>query len=198
MVAQCQVSAGTDSFPPSAFQVLSVSVVFLPLSLRFWDTSRLFSPFFFFCFLTFRFLDHYRWYDPDFLKHFSFSCGKLMSLSGIRPLSSLHTEAKNSFHFFFLNNAHTTCVNKLPLPFLRGPSVSFTALSFRMCLKNVIFILTPAGIFFCSIPHFCLRYCIWHQLYPLIFIIHCWTPYFMQNYVHFVIVINPIQSRDTL
>lgn len=153
---------------------------------------------FFSCFLTFRFLDHYHWYDPDFLKHFSFSCGKLMSPSGIRPLSSLHTEAKNSFHFFFLNNAHTTRVNKLPLPFLRGPSVSFTALSFRMCLKNVIFILTPAGIFLCSIPHFCLRYCIWHQLYPLIFIIHCWTPYFMQNYVHFVIVINPIQSCDTL
>lgn len=113
------------------------------------------------------------------------------------PILSAH-RGEELISFFFLNNAHTTCVNKLPLPFLRGPSVSFTALSFRMCLKNVIFILTPAGIFFCSIPHFCLRYCIWHQLYPLIFIIHCWTPYFMQNYVHFVIVINPIQSRDTL
>ena len=84
------------------------------------------------------------------------------------------------------------------LPLCIISAVSFTALSFRMCLKNVIFILTPAGIFLCSIPHFCLRYCIWHQLYPLIFIIHCWTPYFMQNYVHFVIVINPIQSCDTL
>lgn len=162
MVAQCQVSAGAYSFPPSAFQVLSISTVFLPLFLRFWDTSRLFLPFFWVCFF-FQFpniLDHYHWHDLDFLKHFSFSCGKLMSLSGICPLSSLRTQAKNSFHFFFLNNALTTCVNKLPLPFLRGPSASFTALSFRMCLKNVIFILTPAGIFLCSIPHFGLCYCV--------------------------------------
>lgn len=60
------------------------------------------------------------------------------------------------FIFFPLNNALTTCVNKLLLPFLRGPSVSFTALSFCMCFKNVLFILTPAVIFLCSILHLCL------------------------------------------
>lgn len=50
MVAQCQVSAATYGFPPSAFQVLSISALFLPLSLRFWDTSRLLLQVFFFQF----------------------------------------------------------------------------------------------------------------------------------------------------
>lgn len=200
MVAQCQISAGAYSFPPSAFQVLSIAAVFLPLSLTLWDTSRLFLQIFF-SFLTFYFLDHQHWYDLYFLKHFSFSSGKFMSLSGICPLSSLHTQAKNSFLFFFffpLNNALTTCVNKLPLPFLRGPSVSFTALSFRMYFKNVLFILTPAAILLCSILHLCFSYHILHQLCPLIFTLHCWTPYFIQNYVLFSIIINPVESHDSL
>lgn len=128
------------------------------------------SSIFLISFSAFHFLDHHHWYDLNFFKHFSFSSGKFMSLSGTCPLFSLHTQAKNSFVFFFpLNNALSTCVNKLPLPFLRGPSVSFTALSFCMYLKNVLFILTPAGISLCSIFRLCLSYHILKQLCPLIF-----------------------------
>ena len=119
----------------------------------------------------------------------------------LASVPSLLCTLRRRIHFIFfspLNNALTTCVNKLLLPFLRGPSVSFTALSFRMYFTNVLFILTPAAILLCSILHLCFSYHILHQLCPLIFTLHCWTPYFIQNCVLFSIIINPIESHDSL
>lgn len=92
MAAQCRVSPSTYSFPPSAFQVLSVCSISssLPwiLGYNMLVLAIFFPP-------TFHFLDHQHRCDLDFLKHFSFSSGKFMFLSGICPLSSLHTQAKN-------------------------------------------------------------------------------------------------------
>lgn len=182
MVAECQISAGAYCFPPSAFQVLGFSAVFLSLSLRFWDTSHLFLPFFFSSVLQ----------RSAFLipgvgvilisLSISFCSGEIyVSFWHLSPLLSAHSGKEFiSFSPFFspLNNALTTYVNKLPLPFLRGLSVFFTALSFRMYFKNVLFILTPAVILLCSILHLCLSYHILHQLCPLIFTLHC-RPYIL-------------------
>lgn len=120
MAAQCQVSPSTHSFPPSAFQVLSVCSISSSLPWILGYNTLVLAIFIFFS------------------QHFTFlitstsviliSLGTCLSPLGNlcfflasvpSPLCTLRRRI--NFIFFPLNNALTTCVNKLPLPFLRGP-----------------------------------------------------------------------------